>query len=378
MIERIIFKDVFKNIGSNKVLLIFGPRRVGKTVFLNQIIEKFEGKSLLLNGEDLDDIDRLSSMRKSHYDTWVTGIDLLLIDEAQNIEKIGSILKLLIDSYSHLTIITTGSSAFRLEQNSGEPLVGRQKKYFLFPFSEIELRNHFGNVITEKMLPARLLYGTYPELLSLETAEEKIEYLDEIIHSYLLKDILVYQNIKHHAKILKLLQLISYQIGQEVSLNELSNKLQIDRNTVEKYLDLLSKVFVIFRIGAFSKNKRKEITKSDKWYFVDTGLRNALINNFKPISNNDDTGHLWENYYISERRKNIIYKKLRTQIFFWRTYDKQEVDLIETNGNSINAYEIKYNPNRKVRLPKGFINKYPDANFDVINPQNYIKFLENR
>jgi len=378
MIERIIFKDVIKNIGSNKVLLIFGPRRVGKTVFLNQVIDRFEGKSLLLNGEDLDDIDRLSTMRKSHYDTWITGIDLLLIDEAQNVEKIGSILKLLIDSYSHLTIIATGSSAFRLEQNSGEPLVGRQKKYFLFPFSEIELRNHFGEVVVDKMLPSRLLYGTYPELLSLDTIEEKIEYLDEIINSYLLKDILVYQNIKHHSKILKLLQLIAYQIGQEVSLSELSNKLQIDRNTVEKYLDLLSKVFVIFRIGAFSKNKRKEITKSDKWYFVDTGLRNVLIDNFKPIYDNDDTGHLWENYYISERRKNIIYKRLRTQMFFWRTYDKQEIDLIEIKDNSINAYEIKYNPNRKARLPKGFKNKYPDADFDIINPQNYIRFLENR
>ena len=176
--------------------------------------------------------------------------------------------------------------------------------------------------LVDKMLPSRLLYGTYPELLSLDTVEEKIEYLDEIINSYLLKDILVYQNIKHHSKILKLLQLIAYQIGQEVSLSELSNKLQIDRNTVEKYLDLLSKVFVIFRIGAFSKNKRKEITKSDKWYFVDTGLRNALIDNFKPISDDYDIGHLWENYYISERRKNIIYKRLRTQMFFWRTYDK--------------------------------------------------------
>lgn len=372
--ERYILSAIEKRLSSNKAVVLTGARRVGKTFLLNTIKANFKGKSLYMNGEDLDVMDLLTDRRVASFQRWVTGIDLLIIDEAQAVPEIGKSLKLLIDSFPTLTILASGSSAFELSNHTGEPLVGRQISFQLFPLAQMELSKTENFLETKQQLETRLVFGSYPDILQMRTQDEQIEYLKELINGYLLKDILMYEQVRYSHKMLQLLQLVAYQVGQEVSFEELARSLQIDRNTVERYLDLFSKVFIIFRIGGYSKNLRKEVSKSSKWYFFDNGIRNALINNFLPVIQRQDIGALWENYLVSERMKYNAYENKSPYTYFWRTYDQQELDWLELRDEQISAYEFKWKDS-KIKFPKAFIEAYPEAKTNWITRDNYIDFI---
>ncbi|WP_309608166.1 DUF4143 domain-containing protein, partial [Flavobacterium sp.] len=297
-----------KKVLPNKVLILLGARRVGKTAFIRNYLSTIPKEEYLqLNGEDIEDANLLKERSVSNYSRLLANLKLLVIDEAQNIPDIGLILKLIVDSIDGIKIIATGSSVFDLSNKLGEPLVGRKNTIYLFPFAQMEFANQENYKETSAKLEERLLFGSYPELEQYPDWNDKINYLKEIINSYLLKDILIYEGIKQSNKILDLLKLIAYQLGQEVSLQELARQLGISKNTVESYLDLLSKVFVIYKVPGFSRNLRKEITKSNRWCFYDNGIRNAIINNFTRLETRTDVGALWENYLASERVKHQNY-----------------------------------------------------------------------
>jgi len=373
IIHRKLEETVMGKIGTNKVILILGTRRVGKTYLINRVSERFAAKKLLLNAEDFDVQEVLKKRTVANYQRLINDTALLIIDEAQAIPEIGSILKLMIDSHPNLTIIATGSSSLDLVNTTGEPLTGRQYSYNLYPIAQLELGN---NPISVKAdLEERLIVGSYPEIFQLKSAKEKELYLRELIMSYLLKDILSYSGIRQSNKLMDLLRLIAYQIGSEVSYNEISNQLGINKVTVENYLDLLQKVFILFKLPSYSTNHRKEISKGVKWYYYDNGIRNAIINDFRPISLRNDMGMLWENYVISERVKFNAYNQTGSQLYFWRNYLQREIDLIEVKDHRIHAYEIKYGKDSKVKIPLAFKTAYPEADFHKIDSDNYLEFI---
>lgn len=376
VLERAVIDKVKYKAKPNKVILLVGAIRVGKTKFIKKYIENFSANKVLkLNGEDIDDVKLLERKSVANYKHLLNGIELLAIDEAQHIPNIGLILKLIIDEIEGIKIIVTGSSMFDLNNQLGEPLVGRKHTIYMYPISQIEFSKYENYKITTEKLEERLLFGGYPELIHLPKWKDKQEYLQEIINDYLLKDILIFQNIKKADKIYNLLRLLAFQVGNEVSLNELGNQLQISKNTVENYLDLLTKVFVVFKVEGFSKNLRKEVTKSSKWYFYDVGIRNAIIKNFNLLENRNDVGQIWENYLIVERLKKQEYQGLSCNNYFWRTYDQQELDWLEEKADELNAYEFKWNANKKVKIPTAFGKAYTEANFEVINRENYLDFI---
>jgi len=372
--SRYILPAIKGKLSSNKVIVLTGARRVGKTFILNKIKSDFEGKSLFMNGEDLDVIELMTNRRVSSFRRWITGIDLLIIDEAQAVPEIGKSLKLLIDSFSELTILASGSSAFELSNQTGEPLVGRQINFQLFPLAQLELSSSETFPETRERLNNRLIFGCYPDVLQINNADEQTAYLKELVNAYLLKDILMYEQVRYSHKMLQLLQLIAHQVGQEVSLDELAKSLQLDRSTVERYLDLFSKVFIIFRIGGYSRNLRKEVTKSAKWYFFDNGIRNALINNFLSVDHRQDIGALWENYLVAERMKYNSYTNQYPFTYFWRTYDQQELDWLEVKNEELNGYEFKWKDS-KIKFPKAFVEAYPEAKTHWITKENYTDFI---
>lgn len=375
-IERAVINVINRKVQPNKVILLVGARRVGKTEFIKKYVSNFSSdKVLKLNGEDLDDASLLAKRSVANYKRLLDGIELLAIDEAQHIPNIGLILKLIIDEIEGIKIIVTGSSMFDLNNQLGEPLVGRKYIIYMYPISQIEFSKYENYKITTEKLEQRLLFGGYPELTYINDWKEKQEYLQEIINDYLLKDILIFQNIKKADKIYNLLQLLAFQIGNEVSLNELGSQLQISKNTVENYLDLLTKVFVIFKVEGFSKNLRKEVTKSSKWYFYDVGLRNAIIKNFNILQNRNDVGQLWENYLIVERMKKQEYQRIHRNNYFWRTYDQQELDWLEEKTDDLFAYEFKWSARKKVKIPTAFKKAYPNASFEIISKDNYLDFI---
>ena len=373
IIHRKLEETVMGKIGTNKVILILGTRRVGKTYLINRVCERVTGKRLLLNAEDFDVQEVLKKRTVSNYQRLINDTALLIIDEAQAIPEIGSILKLIIDSHPNLTIIATGSSSLDLVNTTGEPLTGRQYSYNLYPIAQLELGTN--PISIQADLEERLILGSYPEIFQLKNRKEKEFYLRELIMSYLLKDILSYSGIRQSHKLMDLLRLIAYQIGSEVSYNEISNQLGINKVTVENYLDLLQKVFILFKLPSYSTNHRKEISKGVKWYYYDNGIRNAIINDFRPISLRNDMGMLWENYVISERVKFNAYNQTGSQLYFWRNYLQREIDLIEVKDNRIYAYEIKYGKESKVKIPLAFKTAYPDADFQKIDSDNYLDFI---
>lgn len=375
-IKRALWKEFENKLRPNKVLILFGARRVGKTKFIEQYLtENPHFKFLKLNGEDINDAALLSERSVANYSRLLKSIDLLVIDEAQHIPDIGLILKVIVDSIDEIRIVATGSSVFDLSNKLGEPLVGRKNSLQLFPLSQIEFSATENFKETSENLEKRLIFGGYPELEHYDDWNEKVEYLEEIVNSYLLKDILVFDGIKNSIKIYDLLKLIAFQVGKEVSLLELGRQLQLSKNTVERYLDLLSKVFVLYKVPGFSKNLRKEITKTSRWYFYDNGIRNAVLRNFNRLSDRADTGELWENYLASERIKKQHYHKLQAENYFWRTYDQQELDWLENTREKLSAFEFKWSETKKPKVPTAFGNAYPDASFEIINRQNYLDFI---
>ncbi len=376
-IERAINSFFNDTVKPNKVLILLGARRVGKTAFLKKYLQnKKKSKYLLLNGEDQSTINLLEERSISNYKRVFNNIELLIIDEAQKIDEIGLKLKLIVDEIQGLRVIATGSSVFDLNNKLGEPLVGRSSIIHLYPLAQMEFSPYENYKQTTEKLEERLIYGAYPELEQTPNWNEKATYLDSLVSAYLLKDILAFEGIKKADKIMDLLRLIAFQIGKEVSVDELAKNLKnISRNTVENYLDLLSKVFIIYKVNGFSRNLRKEITKSSRWYFYDNGIRNAVIRNFNNLKFRNDIGQLWENYLMSERIKYNHYRRKRINTYFWRTYDQQEIDLIEEENQLLNAYEFKWNEHKKVKAPKAWQNNYKEASFEVINKKNYLNFI---
>jgi predicted AAA+ superfamily ATPase len=372
-INRILQLEIEKRMQPGKVMLLFGARRVGKTILIKAIADKFEGKNLLLNGEDSNTHMMLQEKTAANYRFLLQGIDLLIIDEAQNIPEIGLKLKLIVDEIPSVYVIASGSSSFDLLNMTGEPLVGRSQTFHLFPFSQEELMQVENGAEMLQNLPDKLIFGTYPQLLGMNN-QQKQEYLTDIVNAYLLRDILAIEGLRNSSKMRDLLRLLAFQSGNLVSYDELGKQLGMSKNTVEKYLDLLSKVFVIYKLPAFSGNLRKEISKASKWYFFDNGIRNALISNFSPLSVRNDVGQLWESYLISERMKRKHFHLLNVNHYFWRTYDQQEVDLIETQNQEMQAFEFKWS-DKNARIPVGFSKAYPDASFTEINRLNYFSFI---
>ena len=368
-------KNLKRLIFPNKVVVIYGPRRCGKTILINQYLEKAGNeRSLLVSGEDITVREYLGSQSIAKLKDFVGKNNLLVIDEAQKVKEIGLNLKLIIDHIKGIKIIATGSSSFDLARDIGEPLTGRKYTLKLFPLAQLELMQIEQRAETEANLEARLIFGSYPEVVLTQDNSLRERYLKEIVSSYLFKDILEMEGVRHPDKIVRLLQLLAFQIGGEVSFNELGGQLGISKNTVERYLELLEKVFVIFKISGFSRNLRKEITKNARYYFYDTGIRNALINNFNPLNMRDDIGMLWENYIICERLKKQEYLAISANNYFWRTYDQKEIDLVEERGGKLYGYEIKWKTG-KLKPPKTWLEGYKNAEYDVINRGNYLWFI---
>lgn len=367
-------KNLKKLLSPNKVLVIYGPRRCGKTTLIKKFLEQMKGKKLFVSGEDITVQNYLSSQSIEKLKNFVGNNKLLVIDEAQKVYKIGLNLKLIVDHIKDIKVIATGSSSFDLAQDIGEPLTGRKYTLKLFPLSQMEIAQIETRHETEANIEARLIYGSYPEIVITYDNEERQRYLKEIINSYLYKDILELEGIKHSDKIVRLLQLLAFQIGKEVSYNELGSQLGISKNTAERYLDLLEKAFVIHKIRGFSRNLRKEISKNPRYYFLDNGIRNALINNFNPITARDDIGILWENYIVMERIKKQEYDQMISNNYFWRTYEGQEIDLVEERKGKLYGFEIKW-ALKKIKEPKDWFKNYKDAKYSVINKENYLKYI---
>ena len=374
-IARTLQAKIEERLAPGKAVLIYGARRVGKTILLKEIFNKIEGKKMLLIGEDMDVQNMLQNRSVHHYRQLFEGINLLAIDEAQSIPEIGSVIKLIIDEIPHIQVIATGSSSFDLLNKIGEPLVGRASQFLLTPFSIREIAQKQNGMELRQNLENRIVYGSYPEVVGMTSNTMKEEYLRDIVNAYLLKDILAIDGLRNTAKMNRLLQLVAFQIGSEVSYEELGKQLRMHRETVEKYLDLLSKVFVVYKLGAFSRNMRKEVSKAGKWYFYDNGIRNAIIGNFKDANSRMDMGKLWENFFITEKLKDNQNHLLHCQFHFWRTYDQQEIDLIEEKNEVINAYEMKWGK-KLPKAPAGFMKTYTGADFNVVNPDNYLEFLK--
>ncbi|RIH62703.1 ATP-binding protein [Mariniphaga sediminis] len=374
-LKRDITENIINKLQPNKVVIVFGARRVGKTVLVKEILETIDEPILSLNGEDINVHDKLAIRSVENYKQLIGSYRVLYIDEAQKIPDIGLKLKLMVDEIEGLKIIISGSSSFDISKEAGEPLTGRKYTFNLFALSENEYNQIENSISKIDKLRERLIFGNYPELLHLPDQTDKIDYLNDMVSSYLLKDILVYENIKNSQTIFNLLRLIAFQIGGEVSLQELGKQLGISKNTAEKYLDLLSKIFILHKVEGFSRNLRKEITKNSRWYFLDNGIRNAIIANFNPIEARNDIGQLWENYMISERLKYQSYKRISSNNYFWRTYEQQEIDWVEERGGSLYGYEFKWKED-KVKIPTQWKNAYSDASFEVINSSNFEKWIK--
>ena len=373
MIPR-FYGNLSEFIKSGKVCLIYGPRRTGKTTILKNFLESTNLKYKLDSGDNIRTQNLLSSLDFDLILESVKGYELYAIDEAQEIPNIGKALKILVDNIPDLKIIVTGSSSFDISQKVGEPLTGRKITLQLFPVAQLELHKFQNKVELKEKLSEYLIFGSYPEVLTAKTIKEKRRILDELVNSYLLKDILSFEKIKSSKLIFDLLTMLAFQIGSLVSIHEISNTLRIESRTVLKYLDILEKSFIIYRLGAFSNNLRSEISQKSKYYFYDNGVRNAIISQFNELSLRNDTGMLWENFIFMERKKMNIYNENYVREFFWRNYAKNEIDLIENKDGKIFAYEMKYS-SVKAKPPADFEKKYPQAEFKCINKDNYLDFV---
>lgn len=373
MIKR--YYNLEKLIKPGKAVIVYGPRRVGKTTLLNDFLSHTKLKYKLDSGDNIGVQQILSSQDFSQIKEYASGYELIVIDEAQQIPNIGMGLKILVDQLPNLRIIATGSSSFDLSQKVGEPLTGRKKTLILFPFSQTELLAKYNKFELKQKLDDFLIFGSYPEIITARSRREKISFLNELVNSYLLKDVFALERIKGSKQLLDLLKLLAFQIGNEVSLNELASQVKLDIKTVDKYLDILEKAFVLKRVGGFSRNLRKEISGKAKYYFFDNGVRNAVISQFNSLPNRDDSGSLFENFVVMERLKDNTYKARPGLVYFWRTYDKQEIDLIEERGGNLFGFEIKWSPKIKVKAPKDWKGTYKKAQYKVINRDNYLEFV---
>lgn len=366
--------DLLPYLKPNKVLVIFGPRQIGKTTLLKQFLTQSSLKYKFDTGDNIHTQHFLGSEDIERLKEYAQGYDLIAIDEAQKIPQIGQALKILVDHVPNIKIIATGSSSFDLAGQIGEPLTGRKNTLTLYPIAQIELRNLYNTHELKEKLPEWLVFGGYPEVITTRGKKEKEKMLEEIVQSYLLKDILELDRVKSSKILLDLLRLLAFQVGNEVSLSELAQHCGIDYKTVARYLDLFEKSFVIYNLRAFSNNARKEIATKSKYYFYDNGIRNAVISNFNTITVRNDIGALWENFIFMERLKRRSYRTMFANSYFWRTYNHKEVDLVEERGGKLHGYEFKWSSAKTKKL-KEWREAYPNASLEIITQKNYLSFV---
>lgn len=374
MYTRILKSRIDQKLFGGKAIIVMGARQVGKTTLLNEVLKNREEKVLRLN---LDETEARQLMNEANLDELrllIADNKILMIDEAQRGKDIGLTLKRIIDNFPHVQLLVTGSSSLELRSRLNEPLTGRKWEYHLFPISAQEIMETNGYLSLKQSLENRLIYGSYPDVLNHET--EARETLVNLSNSYLYKDLLELDGIRKPVLLEKMLIALALQLGSEVSYNELAKTIQSDAKTVEKYINLLEKCFVVFRLGAFSRNLRNELKKSRKVYFYDNGIRNAIIQNFTPVGLRNDMGALWENFFISERIKANHYNGKYVRSYFWRTTAQQEIDYIEEEDGEFNVFELKWNPNRSnVKIPSTFLNTYAIKETAVVTPENYLNYL---
>lgn len=372
MIHRFLSKKIEQKLFKKKAILLMGARQVGKTSLLKKMFSH-RTDVLWLNGDEQDIRQLFESISSTRLQAYIGNNKIVVIDEAQHIYDIGLKLKLITDNIEDVQLIATGSSAFELANKVNEPLTGRKWEYRLFPVSFDEMVKHHGLLEEKRLIPHRLLYGYYPEVVNHQGNEKEV--LRQLSDSFLYKDILMWEQIKKPDKLLKLLQALAFQVGSQVSYNELGQLCGLDSKTVEKYIILLEQTFIIFRLSSFSRNLRNELKNSRKIYFYDNGIRNALIANFNQIELRTDVGALWENFIISERIKHLHYSEKWKNYWYWRTKDQKELDFVEESDGQIFAYEFKWNPSAKVKKPKQFLENYPDSIFETIHPGNCESFI---
>lgn len=372
MISRQLEKDIKSKIYKQKAIILLGGRQTGKTTLL-QAITQNRKDSLWLNADEPDIKIMIENATSTRLKSYFGKHKIIIIDEAQQITDIGRKLKLITDTLKDVQVIATGSSAFEIKNKTNEPLTGRKWEFHLFPLSFSEMTNNHGLIEEKRMIPHRLVYGYYPEVVT-HLGEEK-ERLKLLSDSFLYKDILMYQGLKKPEKLIHLLQMLASNLGREINYNQLSKQLQLNNETVEKYIQLLEQCYIIFRLPAFSTNLTKELKKGRKVYFTDNGIINSLTGNFSLIENRNDKGALWENFVISEMYKQNDYKKQFGKFFFWRSHDQQEVDLVIQKNNMLKTFEIKWSDKKKPRLSKTFSSNYPKHSFEFINYENADEFL---
>jgi len=373
MVHRILQETIEKRMFKGKAIILLGSRQCGKSTLVEALLDAQEHKWLYLNGDEADVRDMLTNTTSAKLRSHVEGHTIVFIDEAQRIPNVGLTLKLFTDQIKNIQVIATGSSAFELSSKVNEPLTGRKYEFMLYPLSFSEMVKHHGLLQEKRLIEQRLIYGYYPEIIN-KTGEER-ELLKLLAGSYLYKDLLALENMKKPVLLDKLLRALALQIGSEISYHELAQTVGADKGTVEKYIDLLEKAFVVFRLPALNRNVRNEIKKGKKVYFFDCGVRNAIIDNFNRVGTRTDTGALWENFVIAERMKYLRYRNSGGSFYFWRTTQQQEIDLIEDADGQLNAYECKWGKTGRSRFPQTFIVNYPGAKTHVISPENIEEFI---
>lgn len=376
VIRRLVFDQVMDKIyGSNKVVVILGPRQVGKTTLVKELMAQIGKKSLFLSGDRIEVRQRLQDYSLTGLRGLFGGYGLVIIDEAQYVKDIGVIAKLVYDYKIVPNLILTGSSSFDLANKTFEPLTGRSWNFYLYPVSVVELKEYYGRLELETMLDKWLVYGLYPEVVTAKNDKERYEILRELVNQYLYKDIFLLGDIRRMDKIHDLLKLLAYQVGSEVSYAELSSSLGMRLETVERYIQMLEKAFVIFRVGGFSRNLRKEVSKLRKIYFYDVGVRNAVIGDFNPINVRGDMGRLWENFVIAERLKVLQYARVPFGMYFWRLWSGAEIDYVEERGGKVYAFEVKYKKDKAKQIRKW--SETYGGKVEVVNKKNFLDWLEN-
>lgn len=373
MISRRLYGRIEEQLFKGKAIILVGPRQVGKTTLLQQLVSNTSRSVLSLNCDEPEVQSMLTATNVAKLKTIIGNHELVVIDEAQKVDNIGLTLKLIVDNFDGVQVVATGSSAFELRNRLNEPLTGRKFEYQMFPISCGEIIDTYGLLDERRTLEIRLIYGSYPDIIMHPEASRR--YLTELTQSYLYKDILSLNDVRKPKLLDKLLQALAYQVGSEVSTNELAKTLQIDNKTIDKYIDLLEKCYVIFRLGGLSRNLRTELKRAKKIYFYDNGVRNAIIQQFAPVKMRNDMGALWENFFISERMKHNHYRDYYCNRYFWRTSLQQEIDLIEERDGQMTAFEMKWNPAKKVLFSKSFLEAYDVKETVVITPENYLDYL---
>ena len=372
MIKRVIKNSIQADYRREKVIVLLGARQVGKTTLLSELQEG-ANKVLSLNCDNVDDVLLLESKTSTELKYLLSSYDLVFIDEAQRVKNIGLTLKMIGDLKLKTQVVVTGSSSFDMANEVNEPATGRLIEYNLYPFSLSELAIETSEREEKRLLETRMVYGLYPEVVT-EPGDAK-RILMGLTNNYLYKDLFMYRGIKKPDLIQKLVRALALQLGNEVSYNELSSLLGVDRGTIETYINLLEKCFVVFRLDSFSRNLRNEIKTGKKIYFYDNGIRNAVLSNFAPLELRNDTGALWENLMVSERVKRNSYLGDFAQLFFWRTHEQQEIDLVEEQDGVLRTFEFKWNDKVKVKRPKSFVDAYPNSTYEVVTPENYWNFI---